>query len=230
MAYSRVLLPPDPALPVRTAAEEIAAATGAKITLSGVETGPGRGEIALLTGAQALEHPAVAKLAAGRDTGGEWEAAAAWKGGLVLGASEPRSLCRAALGWIADPEGETGRFSAYRFKERFTMWDTTMNQWYRLGVGFDRKSHIRELARLGHSGVEVNRYADYGGWHVRNREFPRDSYAWYLSYCPALDAFVESSLTKGLYPAEELQRNLADLKEAAALARSYRYGARICLL
>lgn len=221
MAYTRILLLPDSPLPVRTAAEELTAATGAEIAQSDMGNGPGRGEIALLAGARALAVPETAKLAAGRDTGGEWEVVAESGGGLVIGGSSARNVCRAALGWISDPELETGRFSAYRFAERFTMWDTTMNQWYRHGVGFDRKSHIRELARMGHSGVEVNRYADYGGWHVRNREFPKDSYAWYLSYCPALDAFVESSLTRGLYPAEELRRNMEDLREAAALARFY---------
>ena len=102
------------------------------------------------------------------------------------------------------------------------MWDNTLNQWYRGTEGFDRVKHIRELARMGHTGVEINRYADAGGgWHVRHRKFPGDSYAWYVDYCPALDAFVESSLTEGIYEYAELRRNRDDLLTAAELVRSW---------
>jgi len=58
-------------------------------------------------------------------------------------------------------------------------------------------------------------------WKSTATPTPNDSYAWYLSYAPALDAFVESTLTKGLYPAAELENNLADLAGAAELARAY---------
>ncbi|MCE5271358.1 hypothetical protein LLH00_08735 [bacterium] len=221
MKYGRVVIQAGAALPVRTAAEELAAAIGVQIVERETVQAPARNEIVLLTGESGLAQPSVAALSAGRDTSGEWEAVAESGGGLVIAGSAPRSLCRATLGWIANPARETGRFSTFRFEERFTMWDNTLNQWYRMTEGFDRRQHIRELARMGHTAVEINRYADSGGWHVRNREFPSDSYAWYLSYAPALDAFVESPLTAGLYPAEELEHNLADLAEAASLARAY---------
>ena len=42
-----------------------------------------------------------------------------------------------------------------------------------------------------------------------------------MSYAPALDAFVESSVTRGCYPREELDANMADLREAAGIARDY---------
>ncbi|MFH1068822.1 MAG: hypothetical protein V1794_04295 [Candidatus Glassbacteria bacterium] len=222
MKYSRITIPPGAAQPVSTAAEELAAATGARVTESKFRGSAGEGEIALAQGEAALAAAEVRRLLAGVPAGAEWEAVAVTGGGLVIAGSSARNVCHAALAWIADPARETGRASRYAFKERFSMWDVTLNQWYRGTVAFDRQKHLRELARLGHTGVEVNRYADAGGgWHVRHRKFPGDSYAWYLSYCPALDAFVESSLTEGIYEPEELQRNLADLEEAAAIARSY---------
>jgi len=219
MGFGGVVFQSGAELPVRTAARELSTATGAEIVERQTVQGPSRNEILLLAGAEALNHPAVKSLSAGKDVSGEWEAVAGVNGGLVIAGNSPRSLCRAALGWIANPERETGRFSTFRFNERLTMWDVTLNQWYRMTEGFDRKQHIRELARMGHTAIEINRYADSGGWHVRNREFPNDSYAWYVSYAPALDAFVESSLTAGLYPADELERNLADLAGAAETAR-----------
>lgn len=151
----------------------------------------------------------------------EWELVVPVGGGLVIAGSMPRNVCKAALSWIADPAGETDRLSTYKFTERFTMWDNSMNQECRFSKGFDRRSQMREIARLGHTGVEINRYADPGGYHVRHRKFVHDSYAWYCSYAPALDAFVESSLTKGIYLPEELANNLADLRKAAAMARDY---------
>jgi hypothetical protein len=221
LKYKTVILPPGSELPVRTAAEELADRTGAEIIGRPLPGKVGAGEIVLALGREIESFPEARELYKNSSLEGEWELVKASRGGLIIAGSTPRNVCRAALAWLADPGQERGRFSRYRFLERFTMWDNTLNQWYRFTRGFDRRQHIRELARMGHTGVEINRCADEFGWHVRNRRFPNDSYAWYVSYAPALDAFVESSLTKGLYPAEELQRNMADLEEAAEIARSY---------
>jgi hypothetical protein len=221
MSYSKIVLPVGAELPIRTAAHELANETGASV---GRSFG-GRvqdGEIVLVTGDGAGIYPEVKAVFDGRLPGGEWEAVVESGGGLVIAGSSARNVCHAVLAWIDDPALETGRAARIPYGERWTMWDNTLNQWYRGTNGFDRESHIRELARMGHTGVEINRYPDAGGgWHVRNRKFPGDSYAWYVSYAPALDAFVESSLTEGIYPREELERNRADLLQAAELVRSY---------
>ena len=221
MSYKKIILPAGSALPLQTAARELAEATGATVANRPHEGKISAGEIALALGEAARSYTQARDLFEKISGEREWELVKSAGGGLLIAGSSPRGVCRAALAWIADPESETNRVSSYRFRERFTMWDTTLNQWYRNSKGFDRARHIREIARLGHTGVEINRYPDPEGWHVRHRKFPNDSYAWYLNYCPALDAFVESSLTRGFYPAEELARNLADLEEAAGLARSY---------
>ncbi len=221
MTYARIILSPGSDLPVQTAARELAAGTGAGIVKRPHNGKITSGEIVLALGRDAESYPLARRMLGGISSDREWELVKSIDGGLLIAGSSPRNVCRAALAWLADPEGATDRLSGFRFTERFTMWDTTLNQWYRHSVGFDRASHIRELARMGHTGIEINRYALAQGWHVRNRKFPGDSYAWYVNYCPALDAFVESSLTRGLYPAEDLERNLSDLQEAVELARSY---------
>ncbi len=220
MSYSGIVPPAGAELPIRTAARELAAATGASIGRSSGGRMAG-GEIVLAAGAGAGAYPEVAAAFGGEVPGGEWEAVVESDCGLVIAGSSARNVCHAALAWIDDPALETGRAARIPYGERWTMWDNTLNQWYRGTEGFDRATHIRELARMGHTGVEINRYPDAGGWHVRNRKFPGDSYAWYVSYAPALDAFVESSLTEGIYPREELERNRADLLEAAELVRSF---------
>ena len=222
MLFNKITLAAGSPPPVETAARELSGATGATVERRPADGKLGKGEITLVLGEAALGYEPVKRLTGGRlPEESEWEIVAGGGDGLVIAGSSGRNLCHATLAWLSDPGGETDRISTFRFRERFSLWDNTLNQWHRDSRGFDRASHFRELALRGFTGAEVNRYADAGGWHVRNRRFPGDSYAWYLSYAPALDAFVESSLTAGLYPHEELQRNLATLLEAASLARSY---------
>ena len=59
---------------------------------------------------------------------------------------------------------------------------------------------------------------------------PGDVYSWFYDYSPDLDQFVESSLIKGMYPAEYLQANREYLKANASLARKYHLvpGLHIC--
>jgi len=219
--YRRILLAPKSDVAIKTASVELAQATGAQVA-AWTRTGKVEdGDIVLALDKDVLVFPEAASRLASIQSGKEWELVTPAGHGLAIAGSTPRNVCKAALGWIADPERETNRLSTFVFTERFTMWDNSMNQMCRFSQGFDRPNQMREIARLGHTGVEINRYSDPGGYHVRHRKFIDDSYAWYVSYAPALDAFVESSLTKGIYLPEELANNLADLREAAALARSY---------
>ena len=217
---SKVCVAPDCALPLATAASEIAEVKGSPIVRRKHNGFIREGEIVLVSSDEIGNYPQVADLISGHEQD-EWELVKPIGKGLLISGSSPRNVCRAALGWLEHPEQETNRFSVFEFEERFTMWDNALNQWYRYSKGFDREKHIRQIALIGHTGLEINRYADPGGYHVLHRKFPYDSYAWYLSYAPALDAFVESSLTEGIYPKDELAANLNDLRKAAALARRY---------
>ncbi|HEY3938598.1 MAG TPA: hypothetical protein VGL97_14275 [Bryobacteraceae bacterium] len=217
--FRSILLPSRAPLPLKTAANELAQKTGAAISERAHMGMRVSHEIVLAVGEEVRYYPtAASRVPAGTR---EWELVHNVDDGLLIAGSTARNVCKAALGWMENPVRETGRLSTYAIEERFTMWDNSLNQMYRFSKGFDRQCHIREIARLGHTGIEVNRYADPGGYHVIHRKFVHDSYAWYLSYAPALDAFVESSLTQGIYHPEELAANLADFREAAGIARSY---------
>lgn len=219
--YTEICLPPESPLPLQTAAAELAVKTGAKIVRREIANRVAAGQIILALGEQVRSIPEAAVLLPANAANREWEVIKRTGNGLVIAGSSPRNVCHATLAWIENPEGETDRLSNYDFDERFMMWDNSLNQFYRFSKKFDRRKHIREMARLGYTGVEVNRYADAGGYWVNHRRFPEDSYAWYISYAPALDAFVETPLTEGLYPQQELTANLADLREAVNIAREY---------
>jgi len=208
-------------LPVKTAAEEISVKTGAKIVYQSHQGRIKLGEIVLAVRDEVNRYKEASELISEANMSVEWELVKQIDEGLLFSGSTSRNVCHAVLAWIDDPLGETDRLSVFRFGERFTMWDNSLNQWFRFSKGFDRPGHVRDIARLGFTGMEINRYADPGGYHVLHRKFPYDSYAWYMSYAPALDAFVESSLTKGIYPQDELKENLDDLKSAAKLAKRY---------
>src|SRR5688572_468768 len=217
---NHIFLPVSAPLPCQTAAAELARHTAAKVGVPSGDPTLRAGDVAFAVGDEITRWPWAAARVAADVRAGEWELVAEQNGAWIFAGSSPRNVCRAVLGWIAHPERETNRLSRYPVRERFTMWDNSMNQMYRFAQGFDRRSHLREIARLGFNGVEVNRYAD-GGYHVKHRKFPKDSYAWYMSYAPALDAFVTSDLTREFYSADELKRNLDDLREAVQLARQY---------
>jgi hypothetical protein len=219
--FKKICLPPDSDLPLRTAAAELAGQTGAKIIYRSHTGVIDPGDIVLVIGSSIGAYPKIVSMLPDQYGKIEWELVHRIGGGLLIAGSMPRNVCRAVLGWITNPVRETDRLSIYRFDDRFTMWDNSMNQMHRFSMGFDRNRHIREIARLGHTGIEINRYADPGGYHVMHRKFPLDQYPWYMSYAPALDAFVESSLTKGIYLPEELEANMADLHEAAEVSRKF---------
>ena len=219
--YSSICLPKDAPLPLRTAAGELAESTGATIRDQPHQGAVKPGEIVLQLGESIRARRELTMELPPDLEKNEWELVQEIGDGLLVAGSTPRNVCRAALAWIENPARQTNRLSQFDFQPRFTMWDNNLNQWYRFSKGFDRNAHIRQIALTGHTGVEINRYADPGGYHVLHRKFPHDSYAWYLSYAPALDAFVESSLTRGIYPEKELAANRADLLAAAELARRY---------
>ncbi|HMK38609.1 MAG TPA: hypothetical protein VK569_04655 [Bacteroidota bacterium] len=84
--------------------------------------------------------------------------------------------------------------------------------------GYDPEATIRELARLGCSHVSVNVLA---ATEAAEQGVPGEIYSRFYVYSPDIDQFVETDLTRGLYPPEYLQANLDLLKKNAALAVAY---------
>lgn len=98
------------------------------------------------------------------------------------------------------------------------VYDLFLNQHARTVQGFDREEHVRNLARIGCTHVEVNGLAfplpiEQGP--------PGEVLHRFYTYCPSLDQFVSSALNKGIYDSDYLQANLNLLKTNAELADKY---------
>lgn len=151
-------------------------------------------------------------------------------GGGILMSSRPNYLyalsCLVQEDWADDDVAlysknashRNGKTVAVTFREERAVYDLLLTQHARTIKNFDREEHVRNLARLGFSALEVNALAS----PVPIETGPKyEVYPRFYTYCPALDQFVESRLNRGTYPIDYLRANLNRLKSNAALATKY---------
>ena len=153
------------------------------------------------------------------------------KGDVQLYASHTWFLYRLACQFVDDwASSEASAFAEGKimepaFRHLRPAYDSLLNNHARTAKGFDPEDHIREMARLGFTHVEVNGLA---GPFPYEQAAPDELLYRFYTYCPALDQFVYSKLNKGIYPFEYLRANLNKLKHSARLAE--KYGLRAGLL
>lgn len=144
--------------------------------------------------------------------------------GIEIYASKTWFLFRLATRVLEDladspvSEFEAGVFSTPAFKQLRPAYDTYLNNHGRTAKNHDPEVHIRELARLGYTHVEVN---GFGVDFPYERAAPDELLYRFYTYCAGLDQYVYSRLNKGIYPYEYLQANLNKLKKSALLAEKY---------
>ncbi len=141
-----------------------------------------------------------------------------------LTASEP-ALLYALVHWLVDglTEEQTaalpeGLLLEAAFSWQRPLFDTVLTQTARSVRDFDPETHVEHLARCGFTHLEVNGLATNTPYE---ESVPGEFYAPFYTYCPGLGHFVDSRLTRGLYPADYLETNLRRLKHLAALGRRY---------
>jgi hypothetical protein len=110
------------------------------------------------------------------------------------------------------------RTVVFPFKERYVIWDALLTGQTKGALGFDLESHVREVVRLGYSGMECNRFV---GVKLLQQGDPGDPYPWYTYWGPSMDQFVSSPLFDGVFPTDYLARNLADLKQVVSTVESF---------
>ena len=96
--------------------------------------------------------------------------------------------------------------------------DYALSQTARTARGFEPEVYVRHLAAVGYTHVEVNSLASPV---PHEPGVPDEFYSPFYTYCPGLNQFVESPLTRGVYPAAYLSANLNRLKRLADLCRRY---------
>ncbi|MFW6354210.1 MAG: hypothetical protein ACOC3I_07490, partial [Verrucomicrobiota bacterium] len=144
--------------------------------------------------------------------------------GIELYVSHPWFLYRLACQLIDDWRGEeasdfaSGKVMQPAFRHLRPAYDSLLNNHARAAQGFDDEAHIREMARLGFTHVEVNGLA---ATFPYEQAAPDELLYRFYTYCAALDQFVYSKLNKGIYPFEYLRANLNRLKKSAQLAEKY---------
>ena len=118
-----------------------------------------------------------------------------------------------------DPAGlETGLLIESPFELNRPLFDASLNQYWRDGRGFDREGHVRRLAECGFTHLEVNGLAcPMAMEETTATEF----YPQFYTYAPGLNHFVDTDLTRGLWPPHYLEANLNRVRKLAALARKY---------
>jgi hypothetical protein len=114
--------------------------------------------------------------------------------------------------------GNLAETVVFPFKDRYLIWDALLTGQNKGALGFDLESHIREAVRLGYTGMECNRFV---GMKLLQQGHPGDPYPWYTYWGPSMDQFVSSPLFEGVFPADYLARNLADLKQVSETVESF---------
>ncbi len=157
--------------------------------------------------------------------GGGWLwARLAADGSGELSASHPAFLT-ALVGLLTDgalddraEELAQGLLLPASFPFHRPLYDHVLTQVSRSVRDFDPEPYIAGLARAGFTHLEVNALEAHVPFEPG---IPSEYYNQFYSYCAGLSHFVESALTRGLYPAEYLQANLKRLQSLAEIGRSY---------
>lgn len=131
-----------------------------------------------------------------------------------------RLACRVVddLSQHAVADLRNGKIMQAAFRHLRPAYDSLLNNHARTAKGFDPEAHIRDMARLGFTHVEVNGLA---ATFPVELAAPDELLYRFYTYCAALDQFVYSKLNKGIYPFEYLRANLNRLKQSAQLAEKY---------
>ena len=98
------------------------------------------------------------------------------------------------------------------------LYDYCLTQIARSARGFEAEPYIASLARAGFTHLEVNALQTHIPFEPG---VPTEFYSQFYSYCAGLNHFVDSSLTRGVYPVEYLRANLNRLKTLAEIGRDY---------
>lgn len=105
-------------------------------------------------------------------------------------------------------------------------WDACYTQYWRSARNFDPERYVASLAEAGFTHCEVNGLQA----HMPYEDFvPSEYYPQFYTYAPGFNHFVDTPLTKGLWPALYLDANLNNLVKLADLGRRYGLKPGICM-
>jgi hypothetical protein len=121
---------------------------------------------------------------------------------------------------------DRGLFLPATFPWHRPHWDACLTQYWRTQRGFDPERYVASLAEAGFTHVEVNGLQAHMPMEdtVAHEYYPQ-----FYTYCAGFNHFVDTPLTKGLWPAHYLEANLTNLKKLAALGGRYGLKPGVCM-
>lgn len=209
----------------QTAATELARVTGASAKAS---ARPGQG----LNIALASRHWAPAATQAAGDAPGWMWLRLDDRGAGEIIASEGSGLY-AAVRLLA--HGMTGATreklaAGLLIRRSFTMnrpiWDASFAQYWKSNRKFCPEQYAATLAEAGFTHLEVNSLHSHFPYED---SVPGEYYSQFYTYCPGFNHFIDTPLTRGIWPAQYLDANLARLQNLAAIGRRYGLKPTLCL-
>jgi hypothetical protein len=209
----------------KTAAEELARLAGG---IAGPAPRPGRAmNVALASRGWA---PAAAKAARGAE-GWIWLRVDDAGAGEVI-ASEGAGLFAAVRLLAHGLTGETreklarGLLIRRSFSMNRPIWDGSFAQYWRSNRKFSPEQYAATLAEAGFTHLEVNSLHTHFPYED---SVPGEYYSQFYSYCPGFNHFIDTPLTRGIWPAQYLDANLARLQSLAEIGRKYGLKPGVCL-
>jgi len=105
-------------------------------------------------------------------------------------------------------------------------WDACYTQYWRSARGFDPERYVAALAEAGFTHCEVNSLQA----HLPHEDLvAHEYYSQFYTYAPGFNHFVDTELTRGLWPALYLDANLNHLRKLADLGRRYGLKPGVCM-
>ncbi len=105
-------------------------------------------------------------------------------------------------------------------------WDACLTQYWRSARNFNPEHYVASLAEAGFTHCEVNGLQA----HMPLEDFvAHEYYPQFYTYAPGFNHFVDTELTKGIWPGHYLDANLNNLVRLANLARNYGLKPGVCM-
>jgi hypothetical protein len=105
-------------------------------------------------------------------------------------------------------------------------WDACYAQYWRSARKFDPERYVESLAEAGFTHCEVNGLQA----HMPYEDLvPAEYYPQFYTYSPGFNHFVDTPLTRGMWPALYLDANLNHLIKLADLGRRYGLKPGVCM-
>ncbi len=106
------------------------------------------------------------------------------------------------------------------------IWDGSFAQYWRSNRKFCPEQYTATLAESGFTHLEVN---SLQASFPYEDSVPGEYYSQFYTYCPGFNHFIDTPLTRGIWPAQYIDANLERLQNLAALARRYGLKPSVCL-